>query len=75
MPSLMIHVNALQAATLEARLRNIVEALTYDVYDYTCLGLFESHKLMFSFQVCVFNTHAAAASRTHNNVRPAGFVP
>ena len=32
-------------------MRNIVEALTYDVYDYTCLGLFESHKLMFSFQV------------------------
>lgn len=39
--------------TLEGRLRNVVEALTYDVYSYTCLGLFEKHKLMFSFQMCV----------------------
>ncbi len=41
----------LQAPSLEARLRNIVEALTFDVYNYTCLSLFECHKLMFSFQV------------------------
>lgn len=40
-----------QAPSLEARLRNIVEALTFDVYNYTCLSLFECHKLMFSFQV------------------------
>lgn len=38
-------------ASLEGRLRNIIEAATYDVYCYTCLGLFERHKLMFSFQV------------------------
>lgn len=38
-------------ASLEGRLRNIIEAGTYDVYCYTCLGLFERHKLMFSFQV------------------------
>lgn len=25
-------------ASFEARLRNVVEALTYDVYNYTCLG-------------------------------------
>jgi dynein heavy chain, axonemal len=36
---------------LEARLRHIVEAATSDVYNYTCLGLFERHKLMLSFQV------------------------
>jgi dynein heavy chain, axonemal len=36
---------------LEGRLRNIIEATTYDVYNCTCLGLFEKHKLMFSFQV------------------------
>lgn len=36
---------------LEARLRAIVEAATMDVYNYTCLGLFENHKLVFSFQV------------------------
>ena len=38
-------------ANLEARLRSIVEAATFDVYNYTCLGLFEKHKLMLSFQV------------------------
>lgn len=38
-------------SSLEGRLRNIIEAATYDVYSYTCLGLFECHKLMFSFQV------------------------
>lgn len=37
--------------TLEGRLRSISDALTYDVYAYTCLGLFERHKLMFSFQM------------------------
>jgi dynein heavy chain len=38
-------------ADLEARLRHVVAALTYDVYCYTCLGLFERHKLMLSFQM------------------------
>ncbi len=39
--------------TLEGRLRTVIEALTYDVYSYTCLGLFERHKLMFSFQMAI----------------------
>lgn len=34
-------------------LRNVIEGLTFDVYNYTCLGLFEMHKLMFSFQMCI----------------------
>jgi len=34
---------------LENRLRNIIDKLTLNVYDYTCLGVFEVHKLMFSF--------------------------
>ncbi len=38
-------------ASIEGRLRNIIETLTYDVYSYTCLGLFERHKLMLSFQM------------------------
>ncbi|CAG9462277.1 unnamed protein product [Pedinophyceae sp. YPF-701] len=38
---------------LDVRLKNIVDTLTYDVYNYTCLGLFELHKLMFSFQVTI----------------------
>ena len=40
-------------SNLENRLRNVVEALTYDVYNFTCLGLFERHKLMLSFQMTI----------------------
>lgn len=40
-------------SVLEGRLRNVTEALTFDVYNYTCLGLFEKHKLMFSFQMTI----------------------
>ena len=40
-------------SNLESRLRNVVEALTYDVYNFTCLGLFERHKLMLSFQMTI----------------------
>lgn len=40
-------------ANLEGRLRNIIDANTYDVYNYTCLGLFERHKLMLSFQITI----------------------
>ena len=40
-------------AVLDVRLRNIVDSLTYDVYSYTCLGLFERHKLTFSFQMAI----------------------
>lgn len=39
-------------ATLEGRLKNIIEASTSDVYNYTCLGLFEKHKLMFPSRYC-----------------------
>ena len=30
-----------------------MKALTYDVYNFTCLGLFETHKLMLSFQMTI----------------------
>ncbi len=43
--------NSRRDASIEGRLRNIIDTLTYDVYAYTCLGLFERHKLMLSFQV------------------------
>lgn len=36
---------------MDGRLRSIIDTLTADVYNYTCLGLFERHKLMFSFQM------------------------
>lgn len=38
---------------LDARLKHIVEAATFNVYNYTCLGLFEKHKLMFSFEMAI----------------------
>jgi dynein heavy chain len=36
---------------LNNRLRNITLTLTTRVYDFTCMGIFERHKLMFSFQM------------------------
>jgi dynein heavy chain len=35
------------------RVKNIIEKLTMVAYNYTCLGIFEKHKLMFSFQMTV----------------------
>jgi dynein heavy chain len=36
---------------LENRLRNLAQRITEDMYDYACTGIFEKHKLMFSFQM------------------------
>lgn len=36
---------------LENRLRNIIDKLTLNVYEYTCYGIFEQHKLMFALQM------------------------
>lgn len=36
---------------LENRLRNMSSSITVNIYDYTCTGIFERHKLMFSFQM------------------------
>ena len=38
-------------AVLRNRLRNMIEKITISLYSYTCLGIFEIHKLMFSFQM------------------------
>jgi dynein heavy chain len=38
---------------LENRLRNIIDKMTLNVYDYTCLGIFEVHKLMFAFHMTI----------------------
>ena len=38
---------------LENRLRNIIDKLSGNVYDYTCLGVLEVHNLMFSFQMTI----------------------
>ncbi|XP_066933177.1 dynein axonemal heavy chain 2-like [Clytia hemisphaerica] len=37
---------------LEERIQNLNDFHTYAVYRYTCRGLFEKHKLLFSFQMC-----------------------
>ncbi|KAJ1617774.1 dynein heavy chain and region D6 of dynein motor-domain-containing protein [Pavlovales sp. CCMP2436] len=38
---------------LDHRLDNMITTLTKDCYNYTCMGIFETHKLMFSFQMCI----------------------
>nr|VZI11206.1 unnamed protein product [Spirometra erinaceieuropaei] len=38
---------------LEDRIANLNDYHTYAVYRYTCRGLFEKHKLLFSFQICI----------------------
>ncbi|KAG7199558.1 hypothetical protein KM043_014169 [Ampulex compressa] len=43
---------ALPDPTLAKRLQNIIPMLTKNVYDYGCTGIFERHKLLFSFQIC-----------------------
>jgi len=50
-----VFMNAMETSkkdnVLQARLRFIIEKLTQLVYEFTCLGIFEKHKLMFSFQM------------------------
>ncbi|ESP04959.1 hypothetical protein LOTGIDRAFT_184938 [Lottia gigantea] len=41
-----------RSSKLEERILNLNEYHTYAVYRYTCRGLFERHKLLFSFQMC-----------------------
>uniref|UniRef100_A0A8D0HBM0 Dynein axonemal heavy chain 10 n=1 Tax=Sphenodon punctatus TaxID=8508 RepID=A0A8D0HBM0_SPHPU len=38
---------------LPKRLRNIMDTLTFNVYNYGCTGLFERHKLLFSFNMTI----------------------
>ena len=48
-----VFMNAMETSkkdpVLQARLRSIIEKLTQLVYEFTCMGIFEKHKLMFSF--------------------------
>lgn len=54
---LIVFNNSLRDAkndpVLETRLRAIIDKLTLNVYEYTCLGIFEVHKLMFSFHMTI----------------------
>ena len=38
---------------LTKRLRNIMDTLTHNIYNYGCTGIFEKHKLLFSFQITI----------------------
>eukprot|EP00992_Anisonema_acinus_P002258 TRINITY_DN10608_c1_g1_i2.p1 TRINITY_DN10608_c1_g1~~TRINITY_DN10608_c1_g1_i2.p1 ORF type:complete len:2266 (+),score=796.72 TRINITY_DN10608_c1_g1_i2:1-6798(+) len=38
---------------IENRLANIIDYLTYAVYRYACMGVFERHKIMLAFQMTV----------------------
>jgi dynein heavy chain len=40
-------------SVLQKRLNKIMDTLKYAIYNYACTGLFEKHKLMFSFQMSV----------------------
>lgn len=42
---------ALLDVELDKRLENILTTLTKNVYDYGCTGIFEKHKVLFSFQM------------------------
>ncbi|XP_072367150.1 dynein axonemal heavy chain 10 isoform X2 [Scyliorhinus torazame] len=42
---------SLPDSVLQKRLRNIMKALTLNMYNYGCTGLFERHKLLFSFNM------------------------
>nr|XP_061803884.1 dynein axonemal heavy chain 10-like [Nerophis lumbriciformis] len=44
---------SLPNAILTKRLTNIRNGLTYNVYNYGCTGLFEKHKLLFSFNMTI----------------------
>jgi len=36
---------------VQRRLRNIMDTLTHNIYNYGCTGIFEKHKLLFSFEI------------------------
>lgn len=44
---------ALPHTVLNRRLTNIINSLMKNVYDFGCTGMFEKHKLLFSFQMTV----------------------
>jgi dynein heavy chain len=52
---LSVFKTALESAkrdtVLDNRLRNMNDTIMRQIYDYTCTGIFERHKLMFSFQL------------------------
>lgn len=48
-----------RSSKIEERITNLNDYHTFAVYRYTCRGLFEKHKLLFSFQICAKILEAA----------------
>ncbi|XP_043925694.1 dynein axonemal heavy chain 10 [Protopterus annectens] len=44
---------SLPDSILHKRLKNIMDTLTHNMYNYGCTGLFEKHKLLFSFNMTI----------------------
>ncbi|KAL0227597.1 hypothetical protein RCL1_003741 [Eukaryota sp. TZLM3-RCL] len=44
---------AATSVSILTRISNVIDTLTSNVYTYTCLGLFGSHKLLFAFQMTI----------------------
>ncbi|XP_054248884.1 dynein axonemal heavy chain 10 [Indicator indicator] len=44
---------SMPSSDLLLRLKNIMDALTFNTYNYGCTGLFEKHKLLFSFSMTI----------------------
>ena len=44
---------SLPNTNVEKRLKNILDTLTHNVYNYGCTGIFEKHKLLYSFQITI----------------------
>ncbi|XP_076452214.1 dynein axonemal heavy chain 10-like [Babylonia areolata] len=44
---------SLPDSVLAQRLENMMDTLTHNVYNYGCTGIFEMHKLLYSFQITI----------------------
>ncbi|KAF0304890.1 Dynein heavy chain 2, axonemal [Amphibalanus amphitrite] len=55
---------AQRSPKLENRIQNMNDYHTYAVYKYACRGLFERHKLLFSFHMCIKMLESQSAVNT-----------
>ena len=53
---------------LRERIANVNDWHTYEVYKYACRGLFERHKLLLSFQICVRRQLVEAPGKINQSI-------